>query len=161
MSLTKLLREHLAMIQVVNDTKVWWDCYEAIWEQLNYMHAIKCSLPRGFSMPHILIALDVQLPEPNIEAFVDWPNWAAIIHSCLEELVGHQWASLGVEPLPQDSEVPEREKSQSCDIPVIGEGLWDVGQSIEKGKGKQIACCNGSHHPNPNPYLIQHCASPL
>ncbi|KAI6040553.1 hypothetical protein EDC04DRAFT_2602343 [Pisolithus marmoratus] len=110
-------------VDVINqDTKVWWDCYEGIWQQLINLRACYRAFPSF----------------------------------CPEELVGHQWASLGVEPLPQDLEVLEREKSQSCDVPVIGEGLQDVGQSIEKGKGKQIAYCNGSHHPNPNPYLIQH-----
>ncbi|KAI6011515.1 hypothetical protein EDC04DRAFT_2609864 [Pisolithus marmoratus] len=94
---------------VINqDTKVWWDCYEAIWEQLNYVHAIE---------------------EPNIKAFVNWPNWAAVIHSCLEELVSHQWASLGGELIPQDLEVLERGKLWSGDVP---EGIQDVGQSVLK-----------------------------
>ncbi|KAI6044323.1 hypothetical protein EDC04DRAFT_2599637 [Pisolithus marmoratus] len=102
-------------VDVINqDTKVWWDCYEAIWEQLNYVCAIE---------------------EPNIEAFVNWLNWVAIIHSCPEELVGHQWASLGGEPIPQDLEVLERGKLWSGDVP---EGLRDVGQSVGKGKGKDI-----------------------
>ncbi|KAI5998443.1 hypothetical protein EDC04DRAFT_2612454 [Pisolithus marmoratus] len=99
---TERILEHLAMIQVVKDTKVWWDCYEAIWEQLNYVHAIKHSLPQGHP----------------------------------EELVGHWWAYLGGGPIPQDLEVPERGKPQSGDLP---EGLWDVGQSVGKGKGKDIA----------------------
>ncbi|KAI6029012.1 hypothetical protein EDC04DRAFT_2605640 [Pisolithus marmoratus] len=77
--------------------------------------------------------------ELNIEAFVNWPNWGVIIHSNPEELVGHCWASLGVEPLPQDLEVLEREKSQSDDVPVIGEGRQGVAKSIDKGKGKGIA----------------------
>ncbi|KAI6037479.1 hypothetical protein EDC04DRAFT_2604714 [Pisolithus marmoratus] len=108
------ISEHLAIIRVVKDTKVWWDCYQAIWEQLNYIH------------------------EPNIEAFINWLNWGMIIHSDPEELAGHQWGSLGVEPQPCDLEVPEREKLWSNDVPGIGEDLWGVGQSIEKGKGKKI-----------------------
>ncbi|KAI6035750.1 hypothetical protein EDC04DRAFT_2604839 [Pisolithus marmoratus] len=92
---TERISEHLAAIRVVKDTKVWWDCYKAIWEQLNYIHGIGHSLP---------------------------------------------W----------------REKSWSNDVPVIGEDLWGVGQSIEKGKGKAIAYCDGSHHPHP----IGYCASP-
>ncbi|KAI6041152.1 hypothetical protein EDC04DRAFT_2601900 [Pisolithus marmoratus] len=91
---TERILEHLAAIRVVKDMKVWWDCYKAIWEQLNYVHGIEHSLP------------------------------------C------HQWASLGVEPLPQDLEVLEREKLWSNDMPVIGESPQDVAKSIVKGKGK-------------------------
>ncbi|KAI6039287.1 hypothetical protein EDC04DRAFT_2603276 [Pisolithus marmoratus] len=125
------------------------------------------------SLPVTLIGLGgaiLVFPKPNIKAFVNWPNWGVIIHRNPEELVGHWWASLGVEPLPQDLEVPEREKSWSNDVPVIGEGPQGVAKSIDKGKGKGIVMqlssggihvCGQGHLPVVGPPQVVTVAHPL
>jgi len=91
-------------------------------------------VPRGLSIPTMLMALDRYLEDPN-EGITEWPKWPELLQCPLEKVADHPWSHRG-QPSQDGGAVPAATEDTQMD------GEEEVTEPVDKGKGRDDEVSN-------------------